>query len=76
MDEEEILLALGFIFLKRRQRKQKIRKMKKIWVREIFRQRENHGIYHNLVQEMALGDRELYFKYVPSLTKKYVVFLS
>lgn len=64
MDEEEILLSLGFILLKRSQRRRKERteQNRKIWVREIFRQRENRGIFHTLVQEMALGDRELYFK--------------
>ena len=33
-----------------------------MWVREIYKQREIGGIYHTLVQEMSLGDREFYFK--------------
>ena len=65
MEDEETLVALGFIILKRRERRKKekeARKSRKMWVREIYKQRENLGIFHTLVQEMALGDREFYFK--------------
>ena len=65
MDEEELLLSLGYILLKRsirRRKERKARHARKMWVREIFKKRETAGIYHTLVQEMALGDRELYFK--------------
>ena len=62
MDDEETLVALGFIILKRRERRKKARKSRKMWVREIYKQRENLGIFHTLVQEMALGDRQFYFK--------------
>ena len=31
----------------------------------ILKRRNESGIFHNLVLEMALGDRELYFKQVP-----------
>ena len=65
MFEEELLLSLGYILLKRSIRKRKEREArhaKKMWVREIFKQRETAGIYHTLVQEMALGDRECCFK--------------
>ena len=66
MNEEDILYALGYILLKRsiRRRKEKeTGKGRKMWVRQIFKQRENCGIYHTLVQEMSLDDREYYFKY-------------
>ena len=35
-----------------------------MWVREIFQGRKNQGVYNNLVQEMRLGDRESYFRYM------------
>jgi len=65
MEDEDILFTIGYLILKRRIRKKKEReaqKKRKMWVREIYNQRNKSGIYHNLVQEMALGDRELYFK--------------
>ena len=37
-------------------------KVREKWVRQIYKQREKSGIFHNLVREMALGDREFYFK--------------
>ena len=65
MDDEGILFATGYLILKRRiQRKKErdARNRRKIWVREIYKKRNESGICHNLVLEMALGDRELYFK--------------
>ena len=29
-----------------------------MWVRDVYKQRNEGGIYHNLVLEMALRDRE------------------
>ena len=65
MGDEEILFATGYLKLKRRIRKKKEReawKRRKMWVWEIYKQRNEYGIHHNLVLEMALGDREIYFK--------------
>lgn len=65
MDDEEALIFLSYMLLKRRFRREaerKARKKRSLWVRPIYRQREECGIYHTLVQEMALGDREFYFK--------------
>ena len=33
-----------------------------MWVRDIYKQREEKSVYHTLVQEIHLGDREFYFK--------------
>ena len=69
MDDEDISFATtGYLILKRRIRRKKereTRKRRKMWVREIYKQRNESGIYHNLVLEMTLGDSELYFKEVP-----------
>ena len=66
MDDEDISFATTrYLILKRRIRRrkeQKTRKRRKMWVREIYKERNESGIYHNLVLEMALGDSELYFK--------------
>ena len=65
MDDEDILFATGYLILKRRirrKKKQEARKRRKMGVREIYKQMNESGIYHSLVLEMALGDRELYFK--------------
>ena len=65
MDDEEALLYLSYLTLKRKQRRKaerNARKKRSLWVRRIYKQREQCGVYHTLVQEMALGDREFYFK--------------
>ena len=65
MDNEDILFATGYLILKRKIRRKKereARKRRKLWVREIYKQKKESEIYHNLVLEMAVGDRELYFK--------------
>ena len=40
----------------------KAQKKRSLCMKQIYIQREESGIYHTLVQEMALGDRESYFK--------------
>ena len=65
MEDEDILFATGCLILKRQIRRKKEREARtrrKLWFREIYKQRNESRIYHNLVLEMALGDRELYFK--------------
>ena len=62
MDDEYILFSTSYLILKQRiQRKKEreARKRRKMCVREIYKQSNESGIYHNLVLEMALGDREL-----------------
>ena len=64
MDDEDILFATVYLMLKQRIRRKKEReaqRRRKMWVREIYKQRNESRIYHNLVLEMALRDRELYF---------------
>jgi len=65
MDDDEAIIISTYILLKRRYRRKlerKARKKRSQWVRPIYQQREESGIYHTLVQEMALGEREFYFK--------------
>ena len=39
-------------------------KMKCLWVRDIFKERKSRGDFHNLVEELRLGDREFFFSNV------------
>ena len=57
MDDEDILFAAGYLILKRRIRRKKereARKRREMWVRGIYKQRNESGIYHNLVLERWL----------------------
>ena len=65
MDHEKAMIFLSYILLKRRfprKAERKARKKRSLWVRQIYRQRKERGIYHTLVQEIALGGRESFFK--------------
>ena len=37
------------------------KKRKRTWVCEIFQKRIEKGVYHNLLQEIRVSDRESYF---------------
>ena len=59
MDEYEGLMTLGFLLIRKRRRqrnKQKLKKNRATWVRDNFKQQEEKGAYHTLVQELQLGD--------------------
>ena len=63
MDEDETLMALGFLLIRKRRRKRNKPKVKKnivMWVRDIYKQREEKGAYHTLVQEFQLGGTEIF----------------
>lgn len=62
---EKAMVILSYTLLKcgfRKKAERKTRKKRSIWPRQIDRQREESGIYHTSVQEIALGDIESYFK--------------
>ena len=59
VDSEDEDLLLSILILKRRIRRRILRKKKKkqsISVKHIFREREQHGDYHILLQSMKLAD--------------------
>ena len=65
MIEDEALMILGFLLIRKRRRqinKQKVNKNRAMWVHDIYKQREEKGAYHTLVQELQIGDREFCFK--------------
>ena len=45
-------------------RKKKGKRQHRFWVRDIFRKREELGVFHTLAQEMEANDREYFFRYV------------
>ena len=61
LGDEDVVYLAAYILLKRsirRKKDEKARKKRTIWVRQIYKQSEKSGIFHNLVPEMVLGDRE------------------
>ena len=61
-DEEELDdLILAYLFLRNKSRRRK-KKKRKVWVRDIFKKRNERGVYHTLVQEMRLNDRDSYLR--------------
>ena len=58
---EEVLLASSCFLLNYHQDQIK-RKTKRTWVREMFKKRVKQGVYHNLLQEMRVNDRESNFR--------------
>ena len=74
MGDENILFATGYLILKRRiwrKKEREARKGRKISVREIYKEKNESGIYHNIVLGMALGDTKLYFMYGLHLSSFY-----
>ena len=59
---DEELLNISILILILLKQKQKKNKSRRFWVREIFKKRNQHGLYNNLIQELQFGDREFYFK--------------
>ena len=61
LSDEEMLLEFYYFLLNYHQGQIK-RKRKRTWVREIFKKRIEQGIYHNLLQNMRVNNRESYFR--------------
>ena len=67
MNEEELLLALGYLLLKRRIRRRKqlqAKNVQRMWVREIFKERERKGILFSQANSFLL----LSLKYLSDLS--------
>ena len=61
-EEEDILflqLVCNILLFKLKNKK---RRKRKIWVRELFRKWEEKGAFNNLIQKMKLADRESFFR--------------
>ena len=76
MKRREKLHVLLTVALYQRRRRQRKRKARTVWVREIFKRRKTQGEFHNLVQEMRLCDRESHFKYFRMTRERFDHLLS
>ena len=56
-DDELDLMLLAVVLIRSKKKKKK----RKVWVQEMFKNREKYGIHH-LVTEMQISNREAYFK--------------
>ena len=61
-NEEALLLMLLHRSHRRRKERQPEKRWRSCWVREIFTKRKQQEDYHNLVLEMRLLDREIFFR--------------
>ena len=61
-ENEEDLLMLFLVLLLRRRRRMNVRRAveRNFWVQDLFMRRKAQGDFHNLVQELRLGNRELF----------------
>ena len=59
--DEDVLLESCWFLLNYDQEQIK-RKRKRTWVKKIFKKIIEQGVYHNLLQETRVNDRELHFK--------------
>ena len=57
--DEECMILIGMALAEKNRRKRKHR----MWLRKVFRERKKRGTY-NLVREMAMWDKEMYFRYM------------
>ena len=57
-----VLLLL--LLLRRRRARRHSSTPRTVWVRSIFRRRQQQGEFHNLVQELRLSDPENHFRYL------------
>ena len=58
--EEKNILFLQLVDLFKMKKKK--RRKRKIWVRELFRKREEKGAFNNLIQKMKPAERESFFR--------------
>ena len=60
--DNNMLYLFAVLLVKHRRKKRSKNCSRNMWVREIFKNRQNLGEYSNLVRELELGDREFYFR--------------
>ena len=67
-EEEYLTLVRASIIMgllrRRRRRRGRCRRVRKVWVRSIYRRRCQQGDFHSLLQEMRLSDPESHFRYM------------
>ena len=72
-EEEELdMLTLFAVVHQRRKQKRK----RKMWVRDIFKKRQEKGEFHTLLQEMRLNDTQSHFRYLRMSNKCFQTLLE
>ena len=61
-DLEDIALFSMFLMIHRISKRRNSGKKRRFWVRQLFKQREQCGVFNSLIQEMRFMDREAYFR--------------
>ena len=56
--------ALFCVLLKRLRQKRKKSKRRKVWVKDLFQERESKGAFHQTLQNIRASDREAHFRYM------------
>ena len=55
---------LLLLLLRRRRARRNRSRSRRVWVRSIFRRRQEYGEFHHLLQELRLSDPENHFRYL------------
>ena len=64
-EQDAVLLELFVLLLFRRRRRRKLaceKQQRRFWVRDVFLRRKRLGQYENLIREIRVTDREMYFR--------------
>ena len=62
-NDEDLRLVLLLVCIYSRRRK-RLSSQRSTWIRPIFERRRDQGDYHQLLQEMRLGDTESHFRFL------------
>ena len=69
-------ILLLMMLCRMRKGKEKARKRRKFWVRDIFPKRKMHSEYYHLLPDLISGDREFYFRYLRMNPERFEHLLS
>ena len=75
MDRNDELVLLISLYLRRRRRRA-LSSQRSTWIRLIFQRRRDQGDYHQLLQEMRLGDAESHFRFLRMSKERFDMLLA
>ena len=62
--KKKLRKAFFYILLKRLRQERKKSKRRKVWVKDLFQERENKGAFQQTLQNIRASDREAHFRYM------------
>lgn len=74
--DEDVRLVLLLVCIYRRRRRRALSAQRSTWIRSIFERRRDQGDYHQLLQEMRLGDTESHFRFLRMSKERFDMLLS